>query len=95
MRILLASALALGAFTSAAVAGPVALTDAQMDFLTAGQVVINQSNTSTVEVGQTNSASAVTTTYVEASSITQSNDFTVTVTQTNTVVVTVEDGGPI
>jgi hypothetical protein len=36
MRTLLVSALALGAFTSAAVAGPVSLTDAQMDSITAG-----------------------------------------------------------
>jgi hypothetical protein len=77
------------------VAGPLALTDAQMDSVTAGQVEINQSNISSVEVGPGNSVSAVTTTYVEASSMTQTNGSTVTVTQSNTVVVTVEDGGPI
>ena len=47
MRTLLVSALALGAFTSAAFAEPLVLSDVQLDALTAGQDV-NQSNSSEV-----------------------------------------------
>ena len=46
MRTLLVSALALGAFTSAAFAEPLVLSDVQLDALTAGQDV-NQSNSTT------------------------------------------------
>jgi hypothetical protein len=84
MRTLLASVVALGAFTSAAFAEPLVLSDVQMDTLTAGQ--ISQSNTSTVDVMQSNSASGVT----EA---TQSNDSSVTVTQSNLISPPPADGG--
>jgi hypothetical protein len=76
MRTLLVSALALGAFTSVAAAGPVSLTDAQMDTLTAGQ---EQTNTSSVTVSQSNSVTNGT------AETTQSNDSTVTVNQSNSV----------
>jgi hypothetical protein len=59
MRTLLASAVALGAFTSAAFAEPLVLSDAQMDTLAAGQ--ITQSNTSEVNVMQINYAYVSTT----------------------------------
>jgi hypothetical protein len=49
MRTLLASVVALGAFTSAAFAEPLVLSDVQMDGITAGQDV-NQSNSSAVAV---------------------------------------------
>jgi hypothetical protein len=88
MRTLLVSALALGAWTSAALAEPVALTDVQMDSLTAGQ--ITQSNSSTVEVSQTNSANDSTV----SGSISQTNSSTVTVTQSNSADgATVSGGG--
>jgi hypothetical protein len=54
MRTLLASVLALGAFTSAAFAEPLVLSDVQMDSLAAGQ--ITQSNTSEVKVTQSNTS---------------------------------------
>jgi hypothetical protein len=54
MRTLLASALALSAFTSASIAAPLVLNDSQMDTLTAGQ--ISQSNTSEVNVTQSNTS---------------------------------------
>jgi hypothetical protein len=54
MRTLLASVLALGAFTSAAFAEPLVLSAVQMDTLTAGQ--ITQSNTSQVNVTQSNTS---------------------------------------
>ena len=69
MRTLLASIVALGAFTSASLAEPLVLNDAQMDVLTAGQgnitliTTITQSNTAVVStpgngfVYQSNSAS--------------------------------------
>jgi hypothetical protein len=76
MRTLLASVLALGAFTSTAFAEPLVLSAVQMDTVTAGQ--ITQSNTSQVDVTQSNSASGVT----EA---TQSNDSSVTVSQSNVI----------
>jgi hypothetical protein len=76
MRTLFASVLALGAFTSAAFAEPLVLSAVQMDTVTAGQ--ISQSNTSTVDVMQSNSASGV----LEA---TQSNDSSVTVSQSNVI----------
>jgi hypothetical protein len=84
MRTLLVSALALGAFTSAAVAGPVALTDAQMDTLTAG---ISQSNDSTVEVTQSNSASVTfgDDAFVGSFELNQNNESSVTVTHSNNV----------
>jgi hypothetical protein len=47
MRTLLASIVALGAFTSASLAEPLVLNDAQMDALTAGQDNITLSNTIT------------------------------------------------
>jgi hypothetical protein len=78
MRTLLVSALALGAWTSAAFAEPVALTDVQMDSLTAGQ--ITQSNTATITVTQNNSANEAT---VAGGSIEQSGNVSVTVEQTN------------
>jgi hypothetical protein len=81
MRTLLVSALALGAFTSAAVAGPVALTDAQMDTLTAG---ISQSNSSTVSVSQTSSVTLGDVTLSDVS-ITQTGTSSVTVSQSNSV----------
>ena len=56
MRTLLVSALALGAFTSAAFAEPLVLSDVQLDALTAGQDV-SQTNSSEVNttVSQSNS----------------------------------------
>jgi hypothetical protein len=66
----------LGAFTSTAFAEPLVLSAVQMDTVTAGQ--ISQSNTSTVDVMQSNSASGVT----EAI---QSNDSSVTVSQSNVI----------
>jgi hypothetical protein len=81
MRTLLVSALALGAWTSAALAQPIALTDSQMDFLTAGD--INQSNSfsATFDVTQTNSANESTV----SGSISQGNGVTAsfTVNQSN------------
>ena len=50
----LASVLALGAFTSAAFAEPLVLSDIQMNTITAGQ--ITQSNTSEVNVTQSNTS---------------------------------------
>jgi predicted secreted protein len=81
MRTLLASALALGALTSAALAEPVALTDAQMDSLTAG---VSQVNVSSIDVGvdQSNSYEGT-----AASEVNQSNSSTITVSvsQANSV----------
>ena len=74
MRTLLVSALALGAFTSAAFAEPLVLSDVQMDGITAGQT---QSNSSEVNVTQTNNNSA-------PGEVNQSNTSTVTVNQSNT-----------
>jgi hypothetical protein len=62
MGTLLASALALSAFTSASIAAPLVLNDAQMDAFTAGQTSqsnssqITQSNTSEVNVTQSNTS---------------------------------------
>jgi hypothetical protein len=61
MRTLLASALALGALTGASIAEPLALNDAQMDALTAGQVDATQSNSLTSVVMQINYAYVSTT----------------------------------
>jgi hypothetical protein len=56
MRTLLASTVALGAFTSASPAEPLALNDAQMDALTAGQVAVDQSNSITANFTQSNTS---------------------------------------
>jgi hypothetical protein len=58
MRTLLASAVALGAFTSAAFAEPLVLSDAQMDTLAAGQVAVDQCNSITVNFTQSNTSDA-------------------------------------
>jgi hypothetical protein len=75
MRTLLVSALALGAFTSAAFAEPLVLSDVQMDGIAAGQVT--QSNSSEVNVSQTNNNTG-------PGEVNQSNISTVNVSQTNT-----------
>jgi hypothetical protein len=78
MRTLLASVVALGAFTSVAFAEPLVLSDVQMDTVTSGQ--ISQSNTSSVDVTQSNSFTGP----LDAD-VTQSNDSTVTVSQSNAI----------
>ena len=82
MRTLLVSALALGAFTSAAFAEPLVLSDVQLDALTAGQDV-NQSNSSEVNatISQSNSNTGP-----NEGDVNQSNTSTVTisVSQSNT-----------
>jgi hypothetical protein len=78
MRTLLVSALALGAFTSAAFAEPLVLSDIQLDALTAGQDV-NQSNSAEVNITQSN-----TNTGPNEGDVSQSNSATVTITQSNT-----------
>ena len=60
MRTFLASALVLGAFTSASLAEPLELKDPQMDAVTAGDVSATQSNSSTVSVTASNSSSGTT-----------------------------------
>jgi hypothetical protein len=60
MRFLLASALVLGAFTSASLAEPLELKDPQMDAITAGDVSVTQSNSFTVSVTASNSSSVIT-----------------------------------
>jgi hypothetical protein len=77
MRTLLASVLALGAFTSAAFAEPLVLSAVQMDTVTAGQ--ISQSNTSEVNVTQSNTSNVSMT---ADASVNQST-FTSTATQTD------------
>jgi hypothetical protein len=82
MRTLLVSALALGAFTSAAFAEPLVLSDVQMDGITAGQDV-NQSNSSEINVTSSQSNSN---TGPNEGDVNQSNSSTVTVSvgQSNT-----------
>jgi hypothetical protein len=75
MRTLLASVLALGAFTSAAFTEPLVLSDVQMDTLTAGQTT--QRNTSNVTQRITSNV-----TQRNTSNVTQRN--TSNVTQRNT-----------
>jgi hypothetical protein len=77
MRTLLASVVALGAFTSAAFAEPLVLSDVQMDNVTAGQM---QSNTASVDITQSNSFTGP-----SDGDVTQSNDATVTISQSNAV----------
>jgi hypothetical protein len=77
MKTLLASAVALGGFTSAAFAEPLVLSDVQMDTLAAGQ--ITQSNTSQVNVTQSNTSNMPMTT---DASVNQST-LTDTATQTD------------
>jgi hypothetical protein len=60
MRTLLASALVLGAFTSASLSEPLELKDPQMDAVTAGDVSVTQSNSFTVSVTAGNSSSVTT-----------------------------------
>jgi hypothetical protein len=60
MRSLCASALVLGAFTSASLAEPLELKDPQMDAVTAGDVSVSQSNSFTVTVTASNSSSETT-----------------------------------
>jgi hypothetical protein len=60
MRSLCASALVLGAFTSASLAEPLELKDPQMDAVTAGDVRVSQSNSFTVAVAASNSSSGTT-----------------------------------
>jgi hypothetical protein len=77
MRTLLASVVALGAFTSAAFAEPLVLSSVQMDSVTAGQM---QSNTASVDVTQSN-----TFTGPSDGDVTQTNDATVTISQSNAI----------
>jgi hypothetical protein len=94
MRILLVAALGLGAFTSPALAEPVALNDAQMDSLTAG-FTINQFNSATVEVKQSNSStvdvrqSSSSAVEINQDEINQSNSATVEVNQSNSATIDV------
>jgi hypothetical protein len=69
---------ALGAFTSAAFAEPLVLSNVQMDSVTAGQ--ISQSNTSTVDVTQSNSFTGP-----SDGDVMQSNSSSVTVSQSNAI----------
>jgi hypothetical protein len=80
MRTLLASAVALGAFTSVALAEPLALSDVQMDALTAGQVDVTQSNIIMISITQSN-ISEVTTS--GDATVNQSNSASVSVSQGN------------
>ena len=75
MRTLLVSALALGAFTSAAFAEPLVLSDVQLDALTAGQDV-NQSNSTTIDATLSSSNSN---TGPNEGDVNQSNTSTVTI----------------
>jgi hypothetical protein len=78
MRTLLASAVALGAFTSVALAEPIALSDVQMDALTAGQVA--QSNIIMISITQSNTADV---TASGDATVNQSNSASVSVSQGN------------
>jgi len=78
MKTLLASAVALGALTSVALAEPIVLSDVQMEVLTAGQV--DQSNI--IIIGITQSNTAVVTASGDAR-VNQSNSASVSVSQGN------------
>jgi hypothetical protein len=80
MRTLLASAVALGAFTSVALAEPLVLADVQMDAFTAGQVSVDQSNSLTLNATQSNTSSV---TSAEPASVTQANTADLTLDQSN------------
>ena len=71
MKTFIASALALSALTSVALAGEsVVLTDAQMDAVTAGQITVDQRNMSTITSNVAGGSSG-------EISVTQSNTSTV------------------
>ena len=71
MKTFIASALALGALTSVALAGEsVVLTDAQMDTVTAGQITVTQTNSSEITENVAGGSSG-------GISVTQSNTSTV------------------
>ena len=82
MRSLLVSALALGAFTSAAVAGPVVLTGTPR--WTPSRPESANPNSSTVSVSQTSSVT-LGDVILSGVSITQTGTSSVTVTQSNSV----------
>jgi hypothetical protein len=79
MRTLLASALALGAFTSASLAEPLTLNYAQLDAITAGQVAVDQSNSITANFTQSNTSDVS----AENASVSQSNSIEATFSQSN------------
>jgi hypothetical protein len=95
MRILLVSALALGAFTSAAMAEPISLTDAQMDSFTAGQVAIGDvtlSNSNSTEVNQSNTSEiSADGDGDNSNTVTQTNSSTVENSQSNSFSFTVNE----
>jgi hypothetical protein len=74
MKMFLVSALALGGLTSAALAGPIALTDAQMDSVTAGQA----DSTITQTVSQTAESTAAAIGGSATSSVSQTAEQTAT-----------------
>jgi hypothetical protein len=81
MRTLLASAVALGAFTSVALAEPLVLADAQMDAFTAGDVSVTQSNGLTIDATQSNTSSVTTT--EGDTTVSQANTAGLTLNQSN------------
>jgi hypothetical protein len=76
MRTFLASALVLGAFTSASLAEPLELKDPQMDAVNAGDASVTQSNSFTVSVTASNSSSGTTSENATVS-VTTSQDATI------------------